>query len=1053
MVLEGDTFDYCGGHATEKGDYHYHVPPSCLLAQMGADKLLGVAHTPQIGWALDGFPVYGPFGPHGTQMKVCGETGANASSCLDECNGLYGWMPELDDFVYRYYMTGPISDLETNPTTPLPDTTYYPYTPLCLKGCYRGSDAPNSIVPACSGDHEHMHKGYAERTGKYESTEFPTPAPTPAPTKVGGELNFVDNGGFESGSTTTSYSYTTPAGWTTSANRVVYIYSGNSAWGSTAAVAGSYFIALQDPSTGGGTATSITQEVGDLPAGECRLTFKETYRTATGVVPLRARVADGNNKTLVMFNTTDASTSWTSHDIVFNVSATDRFNVTVTFENAGDHTADKTLFLDEIHLYCPVNWSPTPVPTSVPSAASSMPTSIRSLYSYGTGGSSDGTMSVCEGDCDSDDDCTGDLLCFLRSDSTAVPGCESGGDGDISGYDYCFDREIYNTALLNHGSSGSSDGTMGLCEGDCDSDDDCTGDLQCFFRDDTTPVPGCLTGGDADESDYDFCYNASDATGAPSALPTTSSAPSPLPSPLPTPMPTRSFVPTPSPTLVPTPSPTLGPTPSPSPVPSPLPTWGAANVYVPSRRNGSTEQYWFVNASEWKWPETDNTTVDQRVACKIKNLTSTSLWCETGAYDWSPAHAPNATNATSSMAHFKADMKMDVKLSHAGDMLRVVSQGKYTSYKDDMRPGLYIVTQDTHVEYFVEGSDCRSSGGSSGDGDTRICAGYYDPATRTVVRTLSLYGYDTAARRESMIDFIKSGRVKHLFFIVSRYWNLHGTDEALVTALESCGASDTIFTSDSSDQYERKSYILLGQCNAGLSRGYSASVGMEGKGAYYYHNLELETDPLSAFNVGLDPATGDDAASTTGASTTTWEYSYSEALTPRVYSISRLNGTTAGGTTVMINGTGFGNNATTDVFLAGIRCAVTYEQIGSYRGQHLCEWDGVDCTGLRVSESSIVCLTNKWDYNGDAFEAAVTVTVEHVGTAVVASGVSWSYMNLWSSKTTWGGNDPPAAGDSVVITYGEYIVLDESPAELHLLTLQGTLEFSRDVGDLQLNCR
>ena len=30
--------------------------------------------------------------------------------------------------------------------------------------------------------------------------------------------------------------------------------------------------------------------------------------------------------------------------------------------------------------------------------------------------------------------------------------------------------------------------------------------------------------------------------------------------------------------------------------------------------------------------------------------------------------------------------------------------------------------------------------------------------------------------------------------------------------------------------------------------------------------------------------------------------------------------------------------------------------------------------------------------------------------------------------------------------------MDESPAELHLLTLQGTLEFSRDVGDLQLNC-
>ena len=60
-------------------------------------------------------------------------------------------------------------------------------------------------------------------------------------------------------------------------------------------------------------------------------------------------------------------------------------------------------------------------------------------------------------------------------------------------------------------------------------------------------------------------------------------------------------------------------------------------------------------------------------------------------------------------------------------------------------------------------------------------------------------------------------------------------------------------------------------------------------------------------------------------------------------------------------------------------------------------------------------------------------------------------MNLWSSTTTWGGNDPPVSGDSVVITYGEYIVLDVIPPELYLITIQGTLEFSRDVGDLALN--
>ena len=82
----------------------------------------------------------------------------------------------------------------------------------------------------------------------------------------------------------------------------------------------------------------------------------------------------------------------------------------------------------------------------------------------------------------------------------------------------------------------------------------------------------------------------------------------------------------------------------------------------------------------------------------------------------------------------------------------------------------------------------------------------------------------------------------------------------------------------------------------------------------------------------------------------------------------------------------------------------------------------------------------------------VTAHVAGKGHALTADTVKWSYANLWSSKTTWGGNDPPVVGDSVVITYGEYILLDVSPPELVLLTIQGNLEFAREVGDLSLNC-
>ena len=39
------------GHAEMTGDYHYHFPPSCLLAAIG-DMASG--HSPHIGWAYDG---------------------------------------------------------------------------------------------------------------------------------------------------------------------------------------------------------------------------------------------------------------------------------------------------------------------------------------------------------------------------------------------------------------------------------------------------------------------------------------------------------------------------------------------------------------------------------------------------------------------------------------------------------------------------------------------------------------------------------------------------------------------------------------------------------------------------------------------------------------------------------------------------------------------------------------------------------------------------------------------------------------------------------------
>ena len=59
VVAEAISFDTCLGHPSMPGTYHYHQVPECLQTELGD---LGLDHSPIIGWAFDGFPVYGPYG-------------------------------------------------------------------------------------------------------------------------------------------------------------------------------------------------------------------------------------------------------------------------------------------------------------------------------------------------------------------------------------------------------------------------------------------------------------------------------------------------------------------------------------------------------------------------------------------------------------------------------------------------------------------------------------------------------------------------------------------------------------------------------------------------------------------------------------------------------------------------------------------------------------------------------------------------------------------------------------------------------------------------------
>lgn len=65
--------DVCDAHPQMSGQYHYHSLSACV-GDTGSSK----AHSPLIGWALDGFGIYGQRGENGAQLET---------AKLDVCHG------------------------------------------------------------------------------------------------------------------------------------------------------------------------------------------------------------------------------------------------------------------------------------------------------------------------------------------------------------------------------------------------------------------------------------------------------------------------------------------------------------------------------------------------------------------------------------------------------------------------------------------------------------------------------------------------------------------------------------------------------------------------------------------------------------------------------------------------------------------------------------------------------------------------------------------------------------------------------------------------------
>ncbi len=115
-TLQTGQLDVCGGHAGRGDDYHYHVKPTCMI-----DEMANAGDAAIIGWAFDGFPIYGDDNPDGSVI---------AEGALDVCNG------QADGtFGYRYHTSeGP------------------PYIVQCLMGVVADFDALPRVPPLVAAD-------------------------------------------------------------------------------------------------------------------------------------------------------------------------------------------------------------------------------------------------------------------------------------------------------------------------------------------------------------------------------------------------------------------------------------------------------------------------------------------------------------------------------------------------------------------------------------------------------------------------------------------------------------------------------------------------------------------------------------------------------------------------------------------------------------------------------------------------------------------------------------------------------------------------------------
>ncbi|MFI5140968.1 MAG: YHYH protein [Bacteroidia bacterium] len=196
LVYEGISFDNCLGHPAQNGEYHHHVNPKCLY-----DDTDSLHHSPIIGYAFDGFPIYGAYGytyVNGTgaikRMKssyvvstattrasgppvnstypegnMCEDyVYTNGAGDLDVHNGRFCVTPEYPSGIYAYFVT---IDASLAPAYPFViGPTYYGTVQSGNTGPTGGHNSPSGTVTTYSPT-----TGIANTNEKLSTMVYPNP--------------------------------------------------------------------------------------------------------------------------------------------------------------------------------------------------------------------------------------------------------------------------------------------------------------------------------------------------------------------------------------------------------------------------------------------------------------------------------------------------------------------------------------------------------------------------------------------------------------------------------------------------------------------------------------------------------------------------------------------------------------------------------------------------------------------------------------------------------------------------------------------------------------